>query len=90
MRSDLDKGDLAGAGVTLCVSDDHLTIVLQPALLTQHVVDTCHCLVPFIVITIPTHTIDAIIFRCILKLVFLGFRFKNPAELGSSLPHTFL
>lgn len=56
MCPDLDKGDLAGADVALCVFDDHLTIVLQPALLTQNVVDTCHCLVPFIVITVSTHT----------------------------------
>lgn len=52
----LDKGDLACADVTLCVSDDHLAVVLQRALLTQHVVDTCHCLVPLVVITIATHT----------------------------------
>ena len=54
--SDLDKGDFAGAAVVLCVFDDHLPVVLQPALLTQHVVYTCHYLVPFIVITVPTNT----------------------------------
>lgn len=48
----LDKSNLAGAHVTLCVSDDHLTIVLQRALLTQDIVDTCNGLIPFIVITI--------------------------------------
>lgn len=58
---DLDKGDLAGADVALVVFDDHLAVVLQPALLTQHVVDTRHRLVPLIVIAVPTrkHTIDA-------------------------------
>lgn len=52
---DLDKGDLACAVITVVVFDDHLAIVLQPALLTQHVVDTCHCLVPLIVVTVPNH-----------------------------------
>lgn len=53
---DLYKGDLAGADITLFVSYDHLTIVLQPTLLAQHTVDAGHYLVPFIVITITTHT----------------------------------
>lgn len=53
---DLDKGDLARADVAFCVSDYHLTVVLQPALLTQHVVDTRHCLVPLVVITVSTYT----------------------------------
>lgn len=47
---DLDKGDLARAHVALGVLDDHLAIVLQPALRTQHIVDAGHHLVPFIVI----------------------------------------
>lgn len=52
MRSDLDKGDLARAHVALGVLDDHLAVVLQPALLTQHVVDAGHCLVPLVVIPV--------------------------------------
>lgn len=48
----LDKGDFAGTQVALGVSDDHLTIVFQPALLTQHIVDAGHSLVPLIVVTI--------------------------------------
>lgn len=47
---DLDKGDLARAHVALGVLDDHLAVVLQPALLTQHIVDAGHRLVPFVVI----------------------------------------
>lgn len=54
-RSHLDKCDLACADVTLRVSNDHLAVVLQPALLAQHVVDARYCLVPLVVISIPTH-----------------------------------
>lgn len=52
--ADLDEGDLAGADVALGVSDDHLAVVLQPALLTQHVVDARHRLVPLVVVPVPT------------------------------------
>lgn len=55
-RADLDKGHFAGADIARFVFDDHLAIVLQPALLTQHVVDARHGLVPFIVITIAAYT----------------------------------
>lgn len=51
-RPDLDKGDLARAHVALGVLDDHLAVVLQPALLTQHVVDAGHRLVPLVVIPV--------------------------------------
>lgn len=50
--SHLDEGDLAGADVTLGVSDGHLSVVLQPPLLTQDIVDAGHRLVPLIVIPI--------------------------------------
>lgn len=53
---DLDEGDLARAHVALGVLDDHLPIVLQPALLTQYVVDAGHCLVPFVVIPVTDMT----------------------------------
>lgn len=50
--SHLDEGDLAGAEVTLGVSDGHLAVVFQPPLLTQDVVDAGHHLVPLVVIPI--------------------------------------
>ena len=49
----LDKGDLAGAVVALVVLDGHLSVVLQIPLLTQHVVDAAHHLVPLVVVPVP-------------------------------------
>lgn len=51
--SHLDEGDLAGADVAVEVADGDLSVVLQPALLTQDVVDAGHHFVPFIVVSIP-------------------------------------
>lgn len=59
MVPNLDKCDFTLAGVTVDVFDDHLSIVFDPALAAQDVVDAgCH-FVPFIVIPKPgdiTHT----------------------------------
>lgn len=49
----LAEGDLAMAGAILCVSDKHLSIVLDPALATENVVDTGRHLVPLKVVPKP-------------------------------------
>ena len=48
----LDEGYLAGADVALQVLDGDLAVVLQVTLLTQHVVDAGHDLVPLVVVTV--------------------------------------
>lgn len=52
-RTYLAEGDLAMAGAILCVSDKHFSIVLDPALATEDVVDTGRHLVPLKVVPKP-------------------------------------
>lgn len=52
-RAHLAEGELAVTGAVLCVPDEHLSIVLDPALATQDVVNAgCH-LVPLEVVPKP-------------------------------------
>ena len=51
----LNEGDPAGAGRAAEVGDGHLAVVLQVALLAQHVVDAGHHLVPLVVVAVAEH-----------------------------------
>lgn len=77
MCPDLDKGDLASAHVALCVPDDYLAIVLQPALLTQHIVDARHSLVPFIVITVSAEQKGAYFISSLYEVCVMTFICHN-------------
>lgn len=49
----LDEGNLAGADVAFEIADRDLAVMLQVALLTQHIVDAGHNFVPLIVVSKP-------------------------------------
>lgn len=53
VRAHLAEGDLAVAGAVLRVPDEHLPIMLDPALATQDVVNTGRHLVPLKVVPKP-------------------------------------
>lgn len=53
----LAKGDFAVARAILCVSDKHFSIMLNPALATQDVVNTGRYLVPLKVVPKPERDI---------------------------------
>lgn len=59
MLSNLDKCDFTLAGVTVDIFDGHLSIVFDPALAAQDVMDAGRHFVPFVVVPKPveiTHT----------------------------------
>lgn len=59
MLSNLNKCDFTLAGVTVDIFDGHLSIVFDPALAAQDVMDAGRHFVPFVVVPKPveiTHT----------------------------------
>lgn len=53
--TDLDKRDFTLAGFTVSILNGHLSVVLDPALAAQDVMDARRHLVPFVVVPEPVY-----------------------------------